>query len=211
MRLSNRYRFLAFGILLSPIYFLFLFGCSRPIFAIGIGTDGKYLEAREEITRRRGGNIDRAIVNLEGVVREDPTYRESLMLLGRAYYMKGRYRDAFQILQRSLAVNPEDEIAWLVLGTTQLRLGDDEKGLKAIQGGLTHLSKASREGYRGYTYWDRAGKVRVELRRAIIVALKGTEAKENLVATVENVLRAVDEEEWYQQLEGTKERQLLGN
>lgn len=202
---------------LVPAYFLliisllFASACSRPTFLVGIGTGGKYLEAREEITRRRGGNVDKAVVNLEGIVRGDPTYRDSLTLLGRAYYMKGRYGDGFQVLQRALAVNPEDEIAWLVLGATQLRLGEDEKGLKAVHGGLTLLSKASGEGYRGYTYWDRAGKVRVGLRRTIAVARKGIEEKENLVRTTEDVLRAIDEEEWNQQLEATKERKLLSD
>ncbi len=211
MRLSNSYRFLAFAFFLLTSCLLFVFGCSRPSFLVGIGADGKYMEAREEITRRRGGNVDKAIVNLEGVVREDPMYRDSLTLLGRAYYMKGRYGDAFQILQRAVAANPENEIAWLALGTTQLRLGEDEKGLKAVKGGLTLLSKASGGGYRGYVYWDRVGKVRAGLQRAVFVALKGTEEKDNLVTTVENVLKAVDEEEWYQQLESTKERKLLAD
>ena len=211
MKLLGSYRFSACAIFVFNSNLLFLFGCSRPSLLVGIGTSGQYLEAREEITRRRGGNIDKAIVNLEGVVRNDPMYRDSLTLLGRAYYMKGRYGDAFQILQRALVLDPENEIAWLALGTTQLRLGDNEKGLKAVQGGLTLLSKASGEGYRGYTYWDRAGKVRAWLRRAVFVALKGNEEKGNLVTTVENVLRAVDEEEWYQQLEKTKERTILAN
>ena len=71
-----------------------LSACSRPAFMVGMGTSGKYLEAREEITRR-GGNVDKAIQNLEAVVRDDPTccrpYHDSLTLLGRAYYMRSRY------------------------------------------------------------------------------------------------------------------------
>lgn len=190
---------------------LLLFACSRPSLLVGIGTDGKYQEAREEITRRRGGNLDNAIVKLEDIVREDPAYRDSLTLLGRAYYAKARYRDARAVLQRAVAVNRDDEIAWLVLGATFLRTGEDAGGLKAVQGGLTLLNKVSTEGYRGYQYWDRSGRVKSGLRRAVFVALKGTEEKENLIASVENVLRSVDEEEWYQQVESTKERRLLAN
>ncbi|MGH7772157.1 MAG: hypothetical protein ACREQA_07945, partial [Candidatus Binatia bacterium] len=48
-------------------------GCSRPSFLVGIGTGGKYMEAKDEITRRRGGNVDKAILNLEGIVRDNPT------------------------------------------------------------------------------------------------------------------------------------------
>jgi len=171
-------------------------GCSRPAFLVGIGTGGRYSEAREEISRRRGGNVDKAILNLETVVREDPTYKDSLTLLGRAYYIKGRYGDARLILQRALAVNNEDEIAWMVLGITQLRLGENDKGLETLRGGLTLFSKNSVEGYRGFTYWDRAGKVKIALRRAIFVARKGLEEKENLIRSMENFLAVVDEEEW---------------
>ncbi|HME61909.1 MAG TPA: tetratricopeptide repeat protein, partial [Candidatus Binatia bacterium] len=69
--------------------------------------------------------MDKAIVALESVVGQDPTYKSSLTYLGRAYYRKGRYRDAFAILQRAVAVNKEDEQAWLVLGVTELRLGQN--------------------------------------------------------------------------------------
>ena len=211
MKTKNNHR--PFGICCFLTYgsILFLVACARPSFLVGIGTDGPYQQAREEITRRRGGNLDAAIANLESIVREYPTYRDSLTLLGRAYYAKGRYGDASAILRRAAAVNQEDEIAWLVLGTALLRTGEDATGLKALQGGLTLLSKTSGEGYRGYQYWDRNGKVKVGVRRAVLVALKGTEEKENLVAAVENVLRAVDEEEWYQQIEATKERRLLAD
>jgi len=183
------YLLLAFNLVLAS-------ACSRPAFLVGIGTGGRYSEAREEISRRRGGNVDKAILNLETVVREDPTYKDSLTLLGRAYYIKGRYGDARLILQRALAVNKEDEIAWMVLGITQLRLGENDKGLEALRGGLTLFSKNSVESYRGYTYWDRAGKVKIALRRAIFVAQKGLEEKENLIRSMENFLAVVDEEEW---------------
>ena len=55
--------------------------------------------------------MNRAIIALESVVKEDPTYRDSLTLLGRAYYRQGRYQDARQILMRAVAVNKDDEIA----------------------------------------------------------------------------------------------------
>lgn len=191
---------------------LMLSACARPAFLAGIGTGGKYLEAKEEIMRRRGGNLEKAIVNLETVVRDDPTYRDSLTLLGRAYYMRERYGDAKLILQRALAVNKEDEIAWLAIGLAQLRLGENEKGLEATQGGLTLFSKASTEGYRGYKYWDRAGQVRIVMRRAVVATRKGMEEKENLIRSVENLLSAADEEEWLLRNERSRDlrRELHG-
>ncbi len=197
------------GCFLLATIVTFVFGCSRPALYVGVG--GKYNEAKEEITRRRGGNPDKAIANLEAVVGENPMYQDSLTLLGRAYYMKGRYRDAFQILERAVTVNKEDEIAWLVLGMTQLRLGEDDKGLETVQGGLTIFSRVSVSGYRGYLYWDRAGRVKSALRRTVTVVRKGLEEKENLVRSVENMLAAVDEEEWNLRLEaGLDRRRDLG-
>ena len=60
--------------------------------------------------------MDKAVVSLEYVVSQDPTYKNSLTYLGRAYYRKERYKDAYVILQRAVAVNKDDEIAWLALG-----------------------------------------------------------------------------------------------
>jgi len=88
---------------------LLISGCSLSIPRLGIG--GSYLGGRDEFLEGRGRNMDKAVVALETVVREDPTYKDSLTLLGRAYYRKGRYEDARQILKRALAVNNEDEIA----------------------------------------------------------------------------------------------------
>ena len=87
--------------------------------------------------------MDRAIVALESVVKENPTYRDSLTLLGRAYYRKGRHEDARQILMRAVAVNKDDEIAWLVLSMAMLRLGENENGLATPKGAINLPSKKS--------------------------------------------------------------------
>jgi len=198
MRLSGSYRFSASAILLLTINLSFVFGCSRPSFLVGIGTGGKYLEAREEITRPRGGNVDKAIVNLEGIVRDDPTYSDSLTLLGRGYYKKGRYQNAKLILQRALGVNNKDEIAWLVFGLSQMRLGEHQQGLEAIKGGLTLLSRAMRDGYRDFPEWDRNGLVRSSLGRVVLLATKGLDERENLMQATELLFAQIDDEERFQ-------------
>lgn len=190
------------GFLLPWIFWSLIASCARPEFLAGIGTGGKYLQGKEEITRRRGGDIDKAIVSLETVVLEDPTYKDSLTLLGRAYYMKTRYPEAFQILQRAIAVNSKDEIAWMVLGVTQLRLGDEERGLKSLQGGVTLFSQVSNKGYRGYRYWDRAGKVKAATNRAAFVLRSGFEtSKEERIRVTEILLALIDQEEWQLSME----------
>jgi len=190
------------GLLLPWICWSLIASCGRPEFLTGIGTGGKYLQGKEEITRRRGGDIDKAIVSLEKVVLEDPTYKDSLTLLGRAYYMKTRYPAAFQILQRAVAVNPEDEIGWMVLGITQLRLGDEERGVKSLQGGVTLFYKVSTTGYRGFRYWDRAGKVKAATNRAAFVLRPGFEAsREEKIKAIETLLALIDQEEWHLTME----------
>jgi len=176
---------------------LFVLACWRPS---GIGIGGRYLDAKAEITKR-SGDLDKAIANLEYVVTRDPFYQDSLTLLGRAYYKKGRHRDALQVFTRALVVNKDDEIAWIILGLTQLRLGDDGRGLESLKGGITLLSKASINGYRGIEIWDRNGLVRTALRRAAFAVTKGLENKQGMIATFEALLTRIDDEEWHSRAE----------
>jgi tetratricopeptide (TPR) repeat protein len=159
------------------------------------GAGGRYEEGREQFLRGRGGDMDRAVDALEFVVSRDPTYKSSLMYLGRAYYRKARYQDAYAILQRALAVNNEDEQAWLALGITQLRLGQNEKGLETLKGGITLASKVMTEGYHHYPYWDINGQVRASIRRTAFLITKGLEGKDEIVSATETLLARIDNEE----------------
>lgn len=168
------------------------FGCSHSIPRFGIG--GRYLEGKHEVTNGRFGDVDKAILALEDVVRQDPTYQDSLTLLGRAYYKKGRYRDAFEILTRATAVNPQDEIAWIALGLTQLRLGDDQRGFETLKGGVTLLNKVSVDGYKGISFWDKNGSVRIAIRQSVFLLMKEAEAKEKIISSGEVLLVRIDDE-----------------
>ena len=170
--------------------------CSRPDWHFGAG--GKYNEANMELLRGRGANLDKAIESLQVVVQDNPTYRDSLTLLGKAYYRKGRYYEAYSIVQRALAVNKDDEIAWLIFGLAQIRVGENAKGLETIKGGLTLMTKAMKEDYRGYPGWDPRGMVRTTLNRSVFQALKGLEERESLIQSTEQLLTRIDEEEWFQ-------------
>jgi len=170
------------------------FGCSHSIPRFGIA--GPYLEGKHEVTKGRFGDVDKAILALEEVVRQDPTYLDSLTLLGRAYYKKGRYRDALEILKRASAVNPEDEIAWIAVGLTQLRLGDDQRGLESLKGGVTLLNKVSIDGYKGIGFWDKNGSVRIAIRQSVFLLMKEVEAKEEIIRSGEVLLARIDDEFW---------------
>ena len=188
------------SLLLFTLGWQFVSACSSP--ALYVGRSGKYKEGKYEIIRRAGGNMDKAINNFETIASEDPKYRDTLTLLGRAYYKKGRYKDAYLILQRAVAIKNDDEIAWLIFGITQLRLGDNDRGLESVRGGLTLFAKASADSkYRGYDVWDPGGKVKIAGRRAVFIALKGLEEKDNLIRSVESVLSAVEDEEFHQLFE----------
>jgi tetratricopeptide (TPR) repeat protein len=162
------------------------------------GTGGRYEEGRDQFLRGRGGDMDKAVAALEYVVSRDPTYKDSLTYLGRAYYRKGRFQDAYAILQRALAVNKEDEIAWIALGVTQLRLGQNDKAIETLKGGLTLASKVMVENYHNYPYWDIRGTVRGGIRRAAFMVTKGPEEKENIIQATDRLLAQVDEEENFQ-------------
>jgi tetratricopeptide (TPR) repeat protein len=187
---------------------LFLFSCGdifrSPIPRFGIG--GRYNEGREQFTRGRGGDMDRAVAALEAVVKEDPTYRDSLTLLGRAYYRKGRYQDAMQILQRALAVNKDDEIAWLTLGMTQLQLGQNERGLETLKGAVTLVGKVVTRGYRGYPEWDIRGTVRNAISRTAFEVTKGAEDKDNILRACDTLLARMDDEESFQRIQSGASR-----
>ncbi|HXV78422.1 MAG TPA: tetratricopeptide repeat protein [Candidatus Binatia bacterium] len=174
---------------------VFVLSCWRPS---GHGVGGQYLDAKTEIARGRHTNVNKAVSHLEYVVSHDPYYKDSLTLLGRTYYMAERYQDAYQILTRALAIRPDDEIAWISLGLTQLRLGDDAKGLESLKGGLTQLAKLSTEHYKGVEFWDTDGYVRTAIRRSVLAVTKGIENKQGIIQTTEVLLTRIDEEEWWQ-------------
>jgi tetratricopeptide (TPR) repeat protein len=170
--------------------------CMHNIPRFGLG--GEYEEGNDQFLRGRGGDMDKAVVALESVVTQNPTYKDSLTLLGRAYYRKARYRDAFAVLQRALAVRGDDEIAWLALGITELRLGQDEKGIETLKGAITLASKVLVYGYRDYPQWDSKGTVRSSVRRTAFYLVKGIDDKQNIIKSTETLLSQIDDENNYQ-------------
>ena len=155
--------------------------------------------------------MDKAVASLEYVVSQDPAYKNSLTYLGRAYYRKERYKDAYAILQRAVAVNKDDEIAWLALGVTELRLGQNEKGIETLKGGITLASKVLVEGYHNYERWDLRGTIRTTIRRCAFYLTKGVEEKENIIQSTDRLLALIDDEENTQKnLHTQNMRQLEG-
>jgi len=89
---------------------------------------------------------------------------------------------------------------------SQLRLGDNDRRLESVRGGLTLFSRATADNkYRGYNEWDPADRVKTAGRRAVFIALKGLEQKDDLIRSVENVLSPVEDEEFHQMFEKTQQ------
>jgi len=184
-------------ILIAIMLFPLLVSCSQqqiPRFGIG----GRYEEGKEQFLLGRGGDMDKAIEALEFVVSKDPTYKSSLMYLGRAYYRKGRFHEAHAILQRAVALNREDEIAWIAYGLTQLRVGQVDKGIESLKGGITLASKVMVDGYHDYVYWDTRGLIRASIRRSAFLLTRGAEEKDNIIQTNDRLLGQIDDEENFQ-------------
>ena len=173
-----------------------IYGCSNTLPRFGTG--GRYEEGRDQFLRGRGGDMDRAVVALEAVVMVDPTYKDSLTYLGRAYYRKGRYQDAFAILQRAVAVNPDNEMAWMSLGVTQLQLGENEKGIETLKSGITLASKVMVEGYHNYEKWDIRRTIQASIRRSAFLLISESQAKEKIIQSINQLLAQVDDEENFQ-------------
>ena len=190
------------------VFLIGLSACAHDLPRLGLG--GQYEEGKEQFLRGSGGDMDKAIVALERVARENPTYYDTLTLLGRAYYRKARFEDSFAVLQRALAVKKNDEIAWLVLGAAQVRLNQNDKGLEAMRGGITLLSRVSMNGYRDYPIWDNRGVVRAAIQRAAFILAKGIEAKEEILSSLNTLLSRIDDEDNYQRRE-TYRRQKRDN
>ena len=171
--------------------------CTHAIPRFGLA--GRYLEGRDQFLRGKGGNMDLAVNALESVVKEDPLYKDSLTLLGRAYYRTERLPLAYEFLQRALAINKDDEIAWLILGQIQLRSNENEKALATLQGGITLLSKVAVRGYRGFADWDARNFIRGSINRCAFTIAKGIDSKQEILSRIEALLNQIDDEENAQQ------------
>ena len=196
MKGANRPFFRLFFFSTVSILTLLSLSCTHYIPRFGVG--GRYEEGREQFLRGRAGDMDVAIAALEHVVSQDPAYKQALTYLGRAYYRKGRYPEAFAILQRALAVNNEDEMAWIALGLTQMRLGQVDKGIEALKGGITLASKVMVDGYHNYLYWDTRGLIRASMRRSAFLLTKGSEERDNILQTTDRMMALIDDEENFQ-------------
>ena len=101
-------------------------------------------------------------------------------------------------MQRALALNQEDEIAWLAFGVTQLRIGQLDKGLESLKGGITLASRVMVDGYHNFIYWDTRRLIRASIRRSAFLLTRGAVEKDSIIQETDRLLAQIDEEENFQ-------------
>ena len=84
------------------------------------------------------------------------------------------------------------------MGATELRLGQNEKGVETLKGGVTLANKTMVDGYHDYLYWDSRGLVRASLRRTAFLLTKGVEETKNIIESTDRLMTLIDDEDNFQ-------------
>jgi tetratricopeptide (TPR) repeat protein len=121
------------------------------------------------------GNNEAAVGYFHNAAEKDPNYVYGSALrqgiwsyVGRAEYATGRFPQARQSLERAIAANKDEDVARLYLGLTLLRSGDQQSGLREIEGGMKGINNfiewvTETHRFSFGQWWD----PNLELRKAI--------------------------------------------
>lgn len=67
------------------------------------------------------------------VLKLNPEYSDLYQIVGEFADWEHRYGELAELMQLAVQLNPQDGKAWAVLGNNLIRLGEEDKGLKALQ------------------------------------------------------------------------------
>jgi tetratricopeptide (TPR) repeat protein len=152
------------------------------------------------------GNNEAALAYFHSAAQKDPNYVYGTALqqgiwsyVGRSEYAIGRFPQARQNLERALAANKDEDVARLYLGLTLARSGDQQTGLREIEGGmkgiydfLEYVTQAHRFSFG--QFWD----PNLEMRKAIQTDLAMISGKDldwqKLIANGEWLGKQIEEE-----------------
>ena len=144
------------------------------------------------------GNNEAAAGYFRSAAQKDPEYIYGSTLrqgiwsyVGRSEYATGRLPQAREALERALSRNEREDLARLYLGLTLARGGDQQRGVKEIEGGMRGLYDwleyvTSTHRYSFGQFWD----TRREIRSAIQTDLAMLDAKDV------NLSRLINDGEW---------------
>jgi len=123
-----------------------------------------------------GGNNETALTYFQSAAQRDPNYKYGtafqqgiLSYVGRSEYAIGRLPQARETLEKALTANRDEDIARLYLGLTYARIGDRQRGLKDIEGGMRGINdwiewvtEAHRFSFG--QFWDPAREIRTAIQ-----------------------------------------------
>ena len=144
------------------------------------------------------GNNEAAAGYFRNAAQRDPDYVYGTALrqgiwsyVGRSEYATGRLPGAREALERALSRNDREDIARLYLGLTLARSGDQQAGIKEIEGGMRGIYNwledvTSMHRYSFGQFWD----TRREIRSAIQTDLAMLDAKDV------NMAKLINDGEW---------------
>ena len=92
-----------------------------------------------------------------------------------------------------------------------MRLGQTDKGMDSLKGGITLAHKVMVEGYHNHKNWASRGVVRGALRRSAFLLAKGPEEKDNILQTNDRLLALVDDEENFHKNAATQHANQIYN
>ena len=122
------------------------------------------------------GNNEAALAYFQSAAQIDPSYKYGTAFqqgvwsyVGRSEYVVGRLPQARETLEKALTTNRDEDIARLYLGLTYARIGDRQRGLKEIEGGmrgindwLEWVTEAHRFSFG--QFWDPAREIRTAIQ-----------------------------------------------
>ena len=118
------------------------------------------------------GNNETALAYFQSAAQKDPNYKYGtafqqgiLSYVGRTEYAVGRLPQAKETLEKALGANRDEDLTRLYLGLTLARIGDRQRGLSEIEGGmkgiqafLDYVNEAHRFSFG--QFWDPANAIR---------------------------------------------------
>jgi tetratricopeptide (TPR) repeat protein len=103
-------------------------------FGLELQTDPTNADAAYEIGElmRKAGQFDKAVASFKRAVASYPSFEEALVGLGRALTATGDPAAALPHLQKAIALNPRDEVAFYQIAQAHRTLGHEAEQQKAL-------------------------------------------------------------------------------
>jgi tetratricopeptide (TPR) repeat protein len=152
------------------------------------------------------GNNETALAYFQSAAQRDPNYKYGtaypqsvLSYVGRTEYATGRLPQAQKTLEKALSTNQGEDLTRLYLGLALARSGDQQRGLKEIEGGLRgvhdwleYVAEAHRFSFG--QYWDPTREIRSAIE-GDLATISGREFDlKQLIASSESIAQKMEEE-----------------